>query len=109
MNFSAMLPSLQSTVPFSVVPSVIAFLCIVTNCRFSRCNSDSVTLRAGKVSFGFKAADSGSVTGPPIPPVEDCSAMMADTMTVAVCSNVCSASEGAIATYTAVRYFEQLS
>jgi hypothetical protein len=46
-NFSATLFSSQSTRPFSTVPSVIAFLCTVTNARLWRCSSESVSVRAG--------------------------------------------------------------
>lgn len=38
INFSATVSGAQSTAPFSEAPSVITFLCVVTNCRLRRCN-----------------------------------------------------------------------
>ena len=119
-NFSATASSPQSTAPFSVVPSVIAFLCAATNCRFARCSSGSVTRRAGSSTRTFtcpcvaeeeeeeveeeeeEEEEEGREreTGPPSPPEAACSAMIAATMAVDVCSSVRSASEGAFGTYT---------
>lgn len=93
-----MLSSLQSTAPFSTVPSVIAFLCTVTNCRFILCSSDSVIFREGRLTRGLRLGDRASVTGPPIPPEAACSDMIALTIVVEVCSRVRRASVGALGT-----------
>ena len=100
-NFLATLSSFQSTDPFSVVPRVIAFLCIVTNCLLSRCSSERVIVRAGRVTFVFKVGERLRVASPPtpIPSAAACSAIMADTIAAETCSRVCKASVGATATY----------
>lgn len=46
-NFSATFASAKSTPPRSVVPNVIAFLRILTNCRLILCISGSVIVRGG--------------------------------------------------------------
>lgn len=95
-NLSAMLSSLQSTAPFSMVPRVIAFLCTVTNCLFNRCSSARATLRGGIVIRGLSVPLSGRVTDPPDPMDMDCSAMNAETIAAVVDSSARSASVGAL-------------
>lgn len=97
-NLSATLSSLQSTCPFSIVPSVIAFLCTVINCRLRRCSSESVMLRGGRVIRGRTVSLSDNVIGPPGDEDATCSAIIAATMDVAVFSRVLSASVGAFGT-----------
>lgn len=97
-NFVAICSSLQSTVPFSVVPRVIAFLCTVTNWRLSLCNSERVIFRDGRFTFGVREAGSDRITGPPVPCNAVASVMIADTIEVVVCSNVCNVSVGAFTT-----------
>lgn len=97
-NLSAMLLSLQFTAPFSVVPRVIAFLCIVTNCRFIRCSSERVTFRDGKPTVGFRPPGRDNAIVPPRPPDAACSAMIAATIALVVDSSARRASVGALGT-----------
>lgn len=94
-NLFAILSSPQSTAPFSVVPSVIAFLCTVTNWRFSLCNSESVMFREGRHICGLNVGDNGRRTVPPDPWAVDCADNIRDTKAIVVCSRVCKASVGA--------------
>lgn len=95
-NLVVILSSPQSTAPFSVVPKVIAFLWTVTNWRLSLCNSESVILCGGSVMCGLSVVE--MVDKLSWPPVPVCSAKMAETIAAVVCSSVCRASVGALAT-----------
>lgn len=99
MNFDAMRSSSQSTAPFSVVPSVMAFLCTVTNWRFSLCSSDIVIFRGGRLIFALSVGVMDSCIGPPYEPAADCSAMIVETMDRVVFSRLSNASVGALLTY----------
>lgn len=93
-NLLVILSSAQFTAPFSVVPRVMAFLCTVTNCRFSRCSSDRVMFRDGNMMCGLTVPEGLRLSRPPIPV---CSANIVETMVVVVCSRICKASVGAFA------------
>lgn len=54
--------------------------------------------RVGSVMQSFTVDDMTSVVGPPIEEEEACSDIIDDTRTVVVCSRVCKASVGALAT-----------
>lgn len=93
-NFLATVSSVKSTAPFSVAPSVIAFLCVVTNARLSRCNSDNEMERPGNCN---RTRIQGKVrlTTPPKPPEDACSIIIMDKILLVMFSNVWRASVGA--------------
>lgn len=56
-------------------------------------------MRAGRLMRGFRVAESARVVEPPRVDAEAWDERIADTMDEVVCSRVCSASTGALATY----------
>ena len=54
--------------------------------------------RVGSMMRGFTVDEMPSVVNPPIEDEEDCSDIIDDTKTVVVCSRICKASVGALAT-----------
>lgn len=63
--------------------------------------------RVGSMMRGFTVDEMLSDVNPPIEDEEDCSDIIDDTKTVVVCSRVCKASVGALATcYEYIRFLK---